>query len=379
MGNSLDAELKNKWDCVDYSGPVKTAGLMYICRVPSTNKSTAVHVLLQCYESGWKPTEKCRRIVALEIFNRMLLEKLIDPAESVILFHMRFKKVYPIQVVHAESPSPPIVKRDLLDLWKTITSLPLSPSAKFLKVEVDTQTELLHHTLQFISDVPVYVGDILKTATALQRPVMGALSRYASKQEYGELSILRTTVHAKACFNTFIERFAASSVLLSEIETLVSKNTSEKQILHCSINWEIFAESGQHTYSLLPLRQAFLWRDMNEARLSKMSTQKGLLLLVRLAIEGQPTCKTVIGIGDILPLPARPPLTNYVLRYLERPVEYICAQCTKSAETMSRCMRCKAARYCSEECRNLHWKAGHNKVCKGIASLLGFPVDVVKA
>jgi hypothetical protein len=378
MGNSLDSDLKVKWT-VDYSGPIKTAGLMYLCRVPSINNSTAVHVFLQCYESGWKPTEKLRRIVAVEIFNRMLLDKSIDPAESVILFHMRFKKVHACQVVHSKSPSPLIGKNALLVLWRNVTSLPISQNAKFFRVEVDTQTERLNCARHLVCAVPVYVGDILKAASALHRPVMGALARYASKLEYGYLSDLQMTARYKACFNTFMERFFASPALLSEIETLVSENSGEKLVLNCHIDWETFEVSGQHTYYLEPLRQAFLWHDMTEEGLNKLVTTRGLIFVVQLAFERRRAGKTIIGLGDTVPLPNRPPLTNYVLGYLERPVEYICTHCYKGSETMSRCMRCKAARYCSEECRDLHWKTGHDKVCKGIASLLGFPVDVVKA
>ena len=183
MGNSLDAELKDKWDRVDSAGPVKTAGQMYVCRVPRSN-GTAVHVWLQCYESGWKPTEKLRRLVGLEVFDRMLFNKSIEPAESVILLYKRFKKVYFTQIIHSKFPAPLVGKKDLLELWKTVTSLPLSPITQFLKIEVNTQTERLHHIHMFLSTVPVYVAEFLKTASTLKHPVIAPLVRYVTEEEY---------------------------------------------------------------------------------------------------------------------------------------------------------------------------------------------------
>lgn len=39
-----------------------------------------------------------------------------------------------------------------------------------------------------------------------------------------------------------------------------------------------------------------------------------------------------------------------------------CAQCQKSAETMSVCANCKSAHYCNRDCQRLHWKE-HKKTC----------------
>jgi len=379
MGNSLDSELKNKQGSVDSSGPVKTAGQMYVCRVPRTD-GTAVHIWLQCYETGWKPTENLRRIVGLETFNKTLLAELINPAlETILLFCLRLKKVHVTHIIHANFPSPLIDKKELLELWKFVISRPLSPRACFLKIEVDTQIETLHRVDQFITTVPAYIGEMLKSASALRRPVMGPLVRYVSKQTYGELSALQEKVHHTDCMNAFMERFYASPDLLSEIKAQSSKKTAEKQALRCQVEWEIYTANGYHSYVLLPMREAFLWDSIDEKRLKNIANTKGLLLIVMMSFDRESFFTIMLGIDDRLPLPGRPPLTNYIFGCLERPPRYICSQCSKDAVTMSRCMRCKAARYCSEECRDLHWKAGHKKVCKGIASLLGFPVDVVKA
>jgi hypothetical protein len=51
-------------------------------------------------------------------------------------------------------------------------------------------------------------------------------------------------------------------------------------------------------------------------------------------------------------------------------VVHTCASpgCQQIAVSMKQCGRCRAVRYCSQECQTVHWKRGHRQVCRPRAS-----------
>ena len=55
------------------------------------------------------------------------------------------------------------------------------------------------------------------------------------------------------------------------------------------------------------------------------------------------------------------------LESFEKDIDLICEYCSgKRSDTMLRCSRCKAVKYCSKDCQKKAWSGGHKEVCNGI-------------
>lgn len=350
-----DAEEKQRQE----NGPIRTVIYYFFARVDCNLRKSADHLWLQTCPSIWSPDSTLMGITSIALFDTALERNLLRPDDNSIVFAIEDNHNIAVsQTSHYNFPPRRIAKKKLVQHWRKLVSTPLLSPGRICTIRVNIETQEIVSVVNSTMEPPRFLQFAIKTAGTV-RVNIGRHTLHASIKPYGNLDKQAQKEAGVRIFNTFMEHFYATPILLSHLWKLRNSKAPERLLVQC--NFDDRQPFDQQKYFVMPLVESSIWNMLNASAATDLEENK---LFLWVTFQGAfPSHSRVVSIEeDVDPLPEMAPFTDYTVQFQEHP-ERICGQCKKKAEFMGHCPTCKLVRYCSRECQVKHYRAGHERLC----------------